>query len=443
MVNAFVGNPTEMVVAVVCIPEYAAASGSLHLAGLLEKSSPSTLVKPMRMTASQTFTGLRLTVLCGLCLLLFTAQGASGQHSGNVVLRVDQPVAISFGDVTLYGVLTLPASEGPHPGIAIITGSAGPDGRAGASARTHIDHAHKFAAQGFACLRYDPPGVGRSTGERGLDSLEARAGEALAVARFLQQQPDIEANRVGLWGVSQGGWVIAMAASESPQAIAFLIMVSGTTVSVAEQQVFGVEMQSRAAGIVGDDLVKAVLVCRLLIDWQVPSPIFETPNRGDLLTLGDGLWAELARIVYGSDVRTMDEELAQVIAILEAMDRQPWAASLYLGDLYVPNLRSIPPGSGTDLIDAVAESLLASPASYFRLVECPTLAVFGEDDVHVPVERSVALLRDHFQASGNEDLTVVVFPDAGHSLNGFMPSYWEAVYSWLEALRERWAADND
>jgi len=87
MVNAFVGSPMEMVMAVVCVAAYAAASGSLHLAGLLAKSSPSTLAKPMRMTPRQTFTGLRLTTfLCGLCLFLFTAQGTSGQHSGNVVL---------------------------------------------------------------------------------------------------------------------------------------------------------------------------------------------------------------------------------------------------------------------------------------------------------------------------------------------------------------------
>ncbi len=89
MVNALVGSPVEMVMAVVCVAEYAAASGSLHLASLFAKPSPSTLVKPMRMTARQPSTWLRLTTfLCGLCLLLFTAERAPGQQSGNVVLWV-------------------------------------------------------------------------------------------------------------------------------------------------------------------------------------------------------------------------------------------------------------------------------------------------------------------------------------------------------------------
>jgi len=395
------------------------------------------------MRTEQTFTPLRRIVLCSLCLLLFTAVDALGQQYGNVVLWVEREVAIPFGEITLYGVLSLPVSEGPHPAIAIITGAAGTEGRAGVSSRMHIDHAHRFAVQGFACLRYDPPGVGRSSGARGHDTLEARAEEALAVARFLQEQPDIKAGHVGLWGVSQGGWVIAMAASDAPETIAFLIMASGTTVSAAEQQVFGVEMQSRAAGIVDDDLVKAVLVSRLLIDWQVPRSVFEDSNRADLLKLEDGPWTELAAIVYGSDALTMDVELARVIAILEAMSGEPWAVSLHLPDIYIPSLCRIPPDSAADLIDAAAEELLANPGNYFELVTCPTLALFGEDDVLVPVERSVALLEEYFETSGNDALTIVVFPEAGHSLNDFMPSYWEAVHSWLEALHENWASEHD
>ena len=49
-------------------------------------------------------------------------------------------------------------------------------------------------------------------------------------------------------GDKQGGWVIAMAAAEAPQEIAFIISASGAGVSVAEQQVYGVEAQTRQPG---------------------------------------------------------------------------------------------------------------------------------------------------------------------------------------------------
>ena len=381
--------------------------------------------------------------MCGFCLVLMWALGTSGQQSGDVVLWVEREVAIPYGNITLHGILTLPPSEGPHPALVIITGAADAEGREGVSAWAHVDHAHRFAIQGFACLRYDPPGVGRSGGKRGLDSLETRAEEALAVVQFLQGCSDIDSEQVGLWGVSQGGWVIAMAAARAPEAIAFLIMVSGTTVSVAEQQVYGVEMQSRAAGVTGEDLAKAVLISRLLIDWQIPSPIFQAEDEADLQRLEDGPWAEFAEIVYEEEPLPEGEELARVIAVLEAIDLEPWAGSLYLGEIYIPNLRRIPPGEAEGLMAAAAESLLASPKEYFELVTCPTLALFGEEDLHVPVERSVELLEDYFATSRNEYLAIVVFPAAGHSLNGFMPAYWEAIYVWLDSLQAVWKSEGD
>ncbi len=208
--------------------------------------------------------------LSGICLVLLCGLGTAGKQTGNVALWTEREVAIPYGEVTLHGVLTLPTSEGPYPAIALIAGAADAEGRDGALAAVHAMHARRFAVRGFACLRYDPPGIGRSEGERGFDSLAARAEETLAVAAFLRGCSEIDPGRVGLWGASQGGWVIAMAAAEAPKSVAFLIMVSGTTVSVAEQQVYGVEMQSRAFGVSGEDLVKAVLVSRLLIDWQIP-----------------------------------------------------------------------------------------------------------------------------------------------------------------------------
>lgn len=324
----------------------------------------------------------------------------------------------------------------------LIDGAAGPEGRQGVSAWTFVTHAHRLALQGFASLRYDPPGIGSSEGERGIDTLEPRASEALAVAQTLRDQPEIDSERVGLWGVSQGGWVIAMAAAQSPEAIGFLVMVSGTTVSVAEQQVYGVEAQSRAAGIAGEDLVKAVLVARLLIDWQLPLPIFQTCNDANLVLLGSGPWADFARIVYGAVSLAPEEELGKVIGILESIAGEPWAVSLYLQEIYIPNLRSVPPAEFGAILEGSAESLLADPKRYLERVTCPILALFGEDDLNVPVARSVELLEQYMAAAGNCQLTIVIFPDAGHSLNDFMSAYWEALYAWLEALEWSWGTSD-
>ena len=377
-------------------------------------------------------------IVCALLTLIVAGLAVVSQHSGNVALWLEREVSIPYEGITLHGVLTLPVSEGTHPAFALITGAAGPKGRGGVSEWAHVTHANRLALQGFACLRYDPPGVGRSEGERGVDTVESRATEAVAVVEFLRLQPEVNSDQVGLWGVSQGGWVIAMAAAKAPEAIAFLIMASGTTVSVAEQQVYGVEVQSIAAGVAGEDLAKAVVVSRLLIDWQVSEPIFQKRNEYEIARLGEGPWADFAEIVYGDVSLSPEEELDWVIEILEVIDAEDWSGSLYLGELYIPALRSIPPESFAAGLEAASRSLLADPREYFERIACPMLALFGENDLHVPVEQSVTLLEEYFSAGGNEDLTIVVFPDAGHSLNDFMAVYWESLYAWLEALEASW-----
>ena len=52
------------------------------------------------------------------------------------------------------------------------------------------------------------------------------------------------------------------------------------------------------------------------------------------------------------------------------------------------------------------------------------------------------LLEEYFAAAGNDDLTIVIFPEAGHSLNDFMPAYWEALYAWIESLQASWNCED-
>jgi len=55
-------------------------------------------------------------------------------------------------------------------------------------------------------------------------------------------------------------------------------LVSGSGVSVAEQQIYNIEAESRAAGLSEHDIAKAVLFGRLLIDWQLVEPLYRQAN---------------------------------------------------------------------------------------------------------------------------------------------------------------------
>jgi len=373
-----------------------------------------------------------------LLLILTTACAGSAPSPTPTSSRpwIEEEVTFTFGPNELYGVLTLPTSEGPYPAIVIVSGSVNPStgARDGVSAQYHIDHARKMVLNGFAVLRYDPPGVGQSTGERGFESLDSRTEEAVAALQYLQSRPEIRPDRVGLCADSQGAWVIAMAAAAFPQDVAFIISVSGSGVSVAEQQVYSIEAQSKAAGMSEEDITRAVLFGRMLIDWQLSSPIYRQANTADAQALGDGPWTGFMALVYEPGDITPAEGLRQGIEILKSIQDEPWAKFLYLKQVYIPQLESIPPEQVAALKAIAGQTLLNDPKEYLTRVHCPVLAFFGEADLLQPTDRSAALYEQYLTEAGNENFKIVVIPGVGHAIGLWTPGYWEALSDWLDHL---------
>ena len=99
----------------------------------------------------------------------------------------------------------------------------------------------RLMSMGLAVLAYDKRGVGESTGEytgigpsnseRMFDLL---ASDALAAVDVLADHPAVDRSKIGLFGVSQGGWIAPLAASRSGK-VAFVISLSGPAVTVGEE----------------------------------------------------------------------------------------------------------------------------------------------------------------------------------------------------------------
>ena len=238
----------------------------------------------------------------------------------------------------LSGVLTLPTGEGPHSAVVIASGSESQSGniQSGVSGRYFIDLAHRLADAGYAAFRYDTSGVGKSEGDAGTASLEANRDEVIAALHRVQDHPAIRADDVGLWGISQEAWVISMAAAEQPDDVAFIIPVSGAGISVAEQQVWGIESQSRAAGLSPGDVERATLFGRLLVDWQLSEPLYQEANQQVIDQLGDGPWQDFFTLVYHSDTLSPADGLSRGIEILDIGPRRT------LGPSALPR-RDLPP----------------------------------------------------------------------------------------------------
>ena len=256
----------------------------------------------------------------------------------------------------------------------------------------------------------------------------------MAALQYLRSRSDIHADRVGLMGNSQGGWVIAKAAARYPQEVAFIITVSGSGVSVAAQQWYSIEAQSIAAGMSEQEVVQAALFGRLLIDWQLATPVYRDENEETVQYLGEGPWTRFMALVYEPGDITPAEGLRAGIEILESIQDEPWARFLYLRELYLPQLESIPPDMVMALKEEVGQNLMEDPQAYLTQVRCPVLAFFGEEDLLQPSRRSADLYELYLTQAGNERFEIVMLPGVGHSIGLSTPDYWEALSRWLDHL---------
>jgi dienelactone hydrolase len=203
--------------------------------------------------------------------------GAFGKRHGGRRLAVRQEeVRFRSHGVDIAGTLTLPPGTGPFPGAVYVSGS-------GETLREEAQYlGGHLVSRGIAVLAYDKRGVGQSGG--GFpgslatdDAISTFADDAAAAARFLAAQPDVEATAIGLFGLSQGGWIIPVAAARAP--VAWALIQGGPTVTQGESDYYGsiaaawtgpltdAEAQARAHGPGGFDPLPYVSRLRIPTLW--------------------------------------------------------------------------------------------------------------------------------------------------------------------------------
>jgi len=239
------------------------------------------------------------------------------------------------------------------PGVVLVDGAL-----EGTADSTWTALAPLVVGCGAVALSHDKPGCGGSPGAWRDQSLEDRARDTLAAVEVLRQQPGVDLDRVGLLGVSQGGWVSWIAASMAPEAINQVVTVSGPGVSPAEQERYRIE---RAVG--GNPEAMA--------------------------------WVDerTARVQAGEDYQS-------ILANQREYADRPWyeAACAYYA---VPELLRLLPKFFVFDLTAV-----------LPLVRCPVFAAYGGDDDSVPIPPSVTTLSTLLP--DNPAHALAVYPHADH-----------------------------
>ncbi|WP_420334106.1 alpha/beta hydrolase family protein [Roseibium sp.] len=127
-------------------------------------------------------------------------------------------------EVTLDAELTMPKGTSRVPGLVLITGS-GPQNKNEeiAGHKPFLVLSDYLTRQGFAVLRYDDRGVGKSTGDFASVTPQELASDAAAALRFLKAHPRIAEGKTGYAGHSEGGYLAPIAQKQVPAAFHVLL----------------------------------------------------------------------------------------------------------------------------------------------------------------------------------------------------------------------------
>jgi dipeptidyl aminopeptidase/acylaminoacyl peptidase len=284
---------------------------------------------------------------------------------------------LTVGDVALDATLTLPDESGRRPAIIGLHPASD-------RSRDHYLFRHLvmvLVPRGIAVLRYD---------RRGDDvPLELQAADARSAIAALRAHRDIDPERIGLWGFSQGAWVAPLVAAGSTD-VAFLVLVASTGVSPSEQMLYGTAKHAREAGFAESAIARLVALRRTVDDWR----------RG-----------------------RVPRERAQ--AAVDAESKEPWFEHAWvqrtLGDGIWPNMDF-------------------DPEPIFSRVRVPVLLFYGEDDEWQPIDASVAAWQRAARRAANKDVTIVRLPGTRHAptlhggddLSAIAPAYERELVAWLD-----------
>src|SRR5512145_3351031 len=116
---------------------------------------------------------------------------------------VAQEIVFSNQAVQLAGTLYKPEAGSTSPAMVVLHAANG-----GTRQFAFYQHlTRQLPEHGIAVLLFDRRGSGQSAGNFETASFDTLAGDGRAAVEYLQSREDIDKKRIGLFGISQGGWI--------------------------------------------------------------------------------------------------------------------------------------------------------------------------------------------------------------------------------------------
>lgn len=282
--------------------------------------------------------------------------------------------------IELAGTLTIPNSKGKHPAVILFTGSGTQD-----RDMTLMGHkpflvlADHLTRQGFAVLRLDDRGAGKSGGNPTLATTQDFTSDAQAAYAFLKTHQLVNPKKIGLLGISEGA-LIASSVAAANKDVAFVVLLAGSAVPGTELLVAQNEMLFRASGIPEETLQKFLKLRRAQFEIAA---------------------SDTDVYAASQKIRAVEQEAKKAMTPLETQQLRlsPASENAVVAQLTIPWTRYF---------------LAYDPAPALQRLKMPVLALNGSKDLQVPATANLDATEKALKAAGNKRYTIKELPGLNH-----------------------------
>jgi len=285
--------------------------------------------------------------------------------------RIEE-ITFQSGPFNIVGDLRLPEGTAPFPVVLFVHGSGGAD-------RTnfggYLPIMERMLDAGYAIFSWDKPGTGESTGQ--VDNtprvIHQRAQIVLDAIEVMKKHSDIDHRRIGLWGISQGGYVMPLALSQTKD-IAFMICVS-------------------CAGVAGDDQLAYQLISQTICDGVPPEKDAQLKTLLSELDEARSFETYQEYVHYRevlSALQEMGSEITSGFGVPRVIPEQAWQAN-----------------------DPEFENWW-NPVRVIEQTRIPVLVINGDKDTNLDPIQGAYAWNKALGKAGNPDSRVEILPGINH-----------------------------
>jgi pimeloyl-ACP methyl ester carboxylesterase len=268
--------------------------------------------------------------------------------------------------IRLAGTLTLPESPDNVTAVVLISGS-GPQNRNEeiVGHKLFLVLADYLTRQGIAVLRFDDRGVEESQGDYSKATLADFATDVLAAVDYLKARKEINRDKIGLIGHSEGGCIAFMLASQKIPA--FIVTLAGVGVTGTEL----LAMQRKA----------------LFQASSIPDEYIDQFN------------------AYMAEAQQVAIEAKSAYELREGITK------IFTGTLME---KQIEPAIQQLSSPEIVSFLQYDPAEYFKNIQCPVFALNGMRDLQVPSGENLSTILNEITANGNKNVRTKPYFNLNH-----------------------------